>query len=460
VLAVDQNSQREGREMTSDLPLAVIGAGPKAAALSAKSFAAQQCGHYAPKILIIERDQVAANWFGQSGYTNGMQRLGSPPEKDVGFPYRHAEDTYPPDVINRVFSEFSWGAYLVSQRKYGHWIDKGRPSPFHKEWGNYLKWVISKCSSAVEVVIGELEGASQEHYGWQLALRRSGKIEKRDVCGLVITGPGPCKKPDFQIPEHERILFGDNFWQHANILNKLDWNAAEDYPIAVVGGGETAASVINYLADHFKDEFPISVLTRTGTIFSRGEGYYENLMFTENDKWQDLPDHIKREIIRRADRGVFSVGVVQKLALSGSVEHTMMEVTSVSVCRHDNGKLVINEGVKDERNCQLLIFAFGYDQKWFVRLLPKGVQKALDGESLKIGPDLSVIHPEVTQKLHLPMLAGLDQGPGFPNLSCLGTLSDRILGTYRKGARNSIRRPSSGRTSQRTVQGDTSSEAS
>ncbi|HEY2449934.1 MAG TPA: lysine 6-monooxygenase, partial [Mycobacterium sp.] len=30
--------------------------------------------------------------------------------------------------------------------------------------------------------------------------------------------------------------------------------------------------------------------------------------------------------------------------------------------------------------------------------------------------------------LFLPNLAGLNQGPGFPNLSCLGLLSDRVLG--------------------------------
>ncbi len=32
--------------------------------------------------------------------------------------------------------------------------------------------------------------------------------------------------------------------------------------------------------------------------------------------------------------------------------------------------------------------------------------------------------------LHLPMVAGLAQGPGFPNLSCLGLLSDRVLRRY------------------------------
>jgi mycobactin lysine-N-oxygenase len=32
--------------------------------------------------------------------------------------------------------------------------------------------------------------------------------------------------------------------------------------------------------------------------------------------------------------------------------------------------------------------------------------------------------------LHIPVAAGLAQGPGFPNLSCLGLLSDRILRRY------------------------------
>ncbi len=43
-----------------------------------------------------------------------------------------------------------------------------------------------------------------------------------------------------------------------------------------------------------------------------------------------------------------------------------------------------------------------------------------------IGHDLAVAG--VTPKLFLPNLSGLNEGPGFPNLSCLGLLSDRILG--------------------------------
>ena len=42
--------------------------------------------------------------------------------------------------------------------------------------------------------------------------------------------------------------------------------------------------------------------------------------------------------------------------------------------------------------------------------------------------DLAVT--DLRPPLHLPVLAGLAQGPGFPNLSCLGLLSDRVLRRY------------------------------
>ncbi|OOK78778.1 L-lysine 6-monooxygenase mbtG domain protein [Mycobacterium kansasii] len=43
-----------------------------------------------------------------------------------------------------------------------------------------------------------------------------------------------------------------------------------------------------------------------------------------------------------------------------------------------------------------------------------------------IGYDLAVVG--VAPKLFLPNLSGVNEGPGFPNLSCLGLLSDRVLG--------------------------------
>ena len=62
-------------------------------------------------------------------------------------------------------------------------------------------------------------------------------------------------------------------------------------------------------------------------------------------------------------------------------------------------------------------------------MLELGLGGPLTAESLQeaIGYDLAVT--DVAPKLFLPSLSGLTQGPGFPNLSCLGLLSDRVLGS-------------------------------
>jgi mycobactin lysine-N-oxygenase len=89
-----------------------------------------------------------------------------------------------------------------------------------------------------------------------------------------------------------------------------------------------------------------------------------------------------------------------------------------------------------------VVVAVGFDPLWFVPLLGRGAHDALAeavGEApgrpptraaleRVIGHDLAV--PGLRPRLHLPILAGLAQGPGFPNLSCLGLLADRVLGAY------------------------------
>ena len=44
--------------------------------------------------------------------------------------------------------------------------------------------------------------------------------------------------------------------------------------------------------------------------------------------------------------------------------------------------------------------------------------------------DFALAVENLTPALHLPVLAGPAQGPGFPNLSCLGLLADRVLQPY------------------------------
>jgi mycobactin lysine-N-oxygenase len=81
-----------------------------------------------------------------------------------------------------------------------------------------------------------------------------------------------------------------------------------------------------------------------------------------------------------------------------------------------------------------VVVAIGFDARWFEGLLGNRARRelegALAGEGLerRIAVDLSI--EGLSPPLHVPVLAGLAQGPGFPNLSCLGLLSDRILRRY------------------------------
>jgi mycobactin lysine-N-oxygenase len=82
----------------------------------------------------------------------------------------------------------------------------------------------------------------------------------------------------------------------------------------------------------------------------------------------------------------------------------------------------------------LVVVAVGFDDRWFERLLGPEAQArlemALAGRELERAIDVDLAVSGLTPPLHVPMLAGLAQGPGFPNMSCLGLLSDRVLRRY------------------------------
>lgn len=455
-------------------PLLVIGAGPKAAALAAKSKVLRDLGHKAPRICILERTDVCANWSGKYGFTDGKQFLGTPPEKDVGFPYM--EDRDAPDVTKALFSEFSWPSYLnFSRYGYGEWIDRGRPPPTHEEWARYIRHVIN--GSDAELIIGECENLEIEDREWRVIIDEGGTQRAERYSGIVVTGPGTAKAP-FDMPESRMIKHGDTFWSaKRELLTKLD-SGPGAHPIVVVGGGETAAAIVSHIVEVRGDTPPgIIVLTRHGAIFSRGEGYYENSRFTDSSDWQSLNERVRREVIDRTDRGVFSTDSIRKLSNARSVRHQCFEVTDVRKKGTQSIELLGNGPSDRALPCQLLIWALGFDSFWFIDLLPSSLKQALNalGEAHTLAPDpppenldmvrelpgdirnevIPSVEPPLAKKereyrrnraierliqhdlslpselapakLYLPMISAFSQGPGFPNLSCLGDLSDRIL---------------------------------
>jgi mycobactin lysine-N-oxygenase len=425
--------------------LAVIGAGAKAVAVAAKAAVLREMRPEVPEVpevVAVERTGVAANWQAEGGWTDGHHRLGTGPEKDVGFPYRSSLVPRRNAELDERMTRHSWQAYLIATGQFAEWVDRGRPAPTHRKWSQYLRWVADNCG--MNVVSGEATRICIDGTGGtpRWAVHTADRTVLAD--GLMITGPG---QPERSIlPGNPRVLSIAQFWHRAAGHEVI---CAER--IAVIGGGETAASILNELFRHRVSA--ITVISPQVTLFTRGEGFFENTLFSDPAGWSGLTLAERRDALGRTDRGVFSARVQEALLSDDRIHHLRGRVAH-AVARDSRIRLTLStnhgsENLETVHGFDLVIDGSGADAMWFVPLLGQdaldilelGLGRALTADALQesIGYDLAVVG--VTPKLFLPNLSGLSQGPGFPNLSCLGLLSDRVLGAEFTTATNrSVRR--------------------
>src|SRR5260370_16138823 len=93
--------------------LAVVGAGQKGIAIAAKARAVTAAGLGAPRVVLVDRGAVAGNWGGRQGYTNGLLPLGTPAEKDVGYPYADSWGAAS-SAVTAAMADYNWQRHLVA----------------------------------------------------------------------------------------------------------------------------------------------------------------------------------------------------------------------------------------------------------------------------------------------------------------------------------------------------------
>jgi len=403
--------------------LAVLGAGPKGIAIAVKARALAEAGLDAPRVVLVDRGPVAGNWTGRQGYTSGLLPLGTPAEKDVGFPYPDSWGAASA-AVTAAMGGYSWAQHLMRQGGYADWVDRGRLRPTHRRWSSYLREVADRADA--EVVAAEAVGLEADGPRWRLAVRPGDALW---ADGVVCTGTGPPVTVPGQPELHPRVLDGRTFWLRSRMAAP---KVAQS--VCVIGGGETAASVVIGLLKMAHKRSSVDVLTSRGVLYSRGESYEENRLFSDPGDWPRLAEAHRREFLDRTDRGVFSQQA--EATLNASPGFRTLAGRAVHIAAGDRQVVVtIQYGPERERVAyDLVVVAIGFRARWFEDLLgPQArarLAAALDGDELdrRIGVDLSVTG--LDPPLHLPVLAGLAQGPGFPNLSCLGLLSDRVLRRY------------------------------
>jgi mycobactin lysine-N-oxygenase len=211
----------------------------------------------------------------------------------------------------------------------------------------------------------------------------------------------------------------------------------------VIGSGETAASVVSSLLGKSHKRSVVDVLTSRGVLYSRGDSHEENRWYSDPGDWPSLAEAHRREFLARTDRGVFSQQA--EAVLNASRGYRTLAGRAVGIDAGDKQVVVTIEYERERERVayDLVIVAVGFHARWFETLLGgealRRLGHALAGTGLERRIDVDLSVAGLSPPLHLPVLAGLAQGPGFPNLSCLGLLSDRILRRYvRSGAADRI----------------------
>lgn len=430
--------------------LVILGAGPKAVAVQAKAHALRTLGLPAPTITVVDYQGVGGNWRSGGGWTDGRHQLGTSPTKDIGFPYRTriAGDTDGTNrAVDQTLLDIGWTSFLVDTDRYAWWVDHGHPNPRHYLWADYLRWAAEK--SRMTLVNGQVtriglrsdSSRPDSSRGWSLSIDRiDGTSSRLEADALMLTGPG---RSDRRIAPLPTVYSVAGFWQAVSSAQLPPASR-----VAVIGGGETAASIVEELIGH--DVVDIAVVSPSPTIFTRAEGSFENELYTDPRLWTDLDDASRRDVINRCDRGVFSAQVQEKLMAEDRVSHLRGRVSAV----HDrDGMAELRIGDRTEL-VDLVIDARGNSPLWFTRMMNDQVVahliEACGGAVTpttvenRIGPDLALTGMNPT--LFLPTLSGMSQGPGMANLSCLGELSDRVLAGLGAGTApspESLRRSSS-----------------
>jgi mycobactin lysine-N-oxygenase len=417
--------------------LLIVGAGAKAAAIAAKVHTINRLGLGSISMTVIERTEPAASWLGRNGMTSGEEPLAIPPIKDVGFPYRsYRQFGEAGEEIDAALLPFSWQRYAMERREYASWVNSGSPPIRHRDYGEYLAWVLERATEGVRMLSGDVTRIGLEGGRWVVDVEDRGDPAdppRHAARSLVLTGPGVHRALPHEPGTEARTFHCDSPRSAFAVVPE-----GRDLEIAIVGGGESALSALVFLRDA-RPQARLAIHTPSLPM-SRGESFLENRVFADPDdvEWSELDLQTRRDFVKHCDRGVFDAGVLSRIADDDHCRFVAGRAVHVAADRDDGLFLefekpggVVREPYHYVVNCT------GFDLLAQLRgLFPDEVRAEVERQAgqlwdtppqteIPIGRALEL--EGMSPRLHIPGLGGLSQGPGFANLGSLGLLANRVL---------------------------------
>jgi mycobactin lysine-N-oxygenase len=438
--------------MNAETDLIIVGAGAKAAGISTKVHVLNTLGLARLSVKVIEGTEVAASWKGRNGMTSGEEPLAVTPIKDIGYPYQsHIEFGEAGEAVDAALAAFTWQQYMIGRRRYARWVDAGSPPVRHRDYGEYLTWVMSRATEGVEHLQGQVVQVTLDGEGqrWVVEVEEDGGRTRHSCAALVLTGPGIHRAFPHEPGIAERVFHCDS--KRSEFARIPEGETAD---IAIVGGGESALSATMFLRG-LRPECRFTIYTPMLPM-SRGESFLENRVFSNPDavEWGSLDEQTRRDFVKHSDRGVFDPPSLAAIAYDDRVRFVTGRVSDVGSA--DGGERVrivydSPEGTVDGEH-DYVANCTGFDLLAQLRtLFPAKAREEIErqagpiwdrpaGAEVPIGRNLEL--RGLTPRLQIPGLAGLSQGPGFANLGALGLLSNRVLQPFVVGALSDAQRSS------------------
>jgi mycobactin lysine-N-oxygenase len=337
---------------------------------------------------------------------------------------------------------------MIARRHYARWVDAGSPQVRHRDYGEYLTWVLSRATEGVEHLRARVSQVSLDEEGerWVVETEEDGGTSRHTCRALVLTGPGIHRAFPHEPAVADRVFHCDSKREEFARIPE-----GERCDVAIVGGGESALSATMFLRE-LRPECRFTIYTPLLPM-SRGESFLENRVFSNPDtvEWESLDQRTRRDFVKHSDRGVFDPPSLAKIAYDDRVEFALGRVADVGAATQGEGvrlEYESPEGVASSEH-DFVANCTGFDLLAQMRtLFPAKVREEIEsrvgglwdqpaGAEVPIGRHLELLG--MSPRLHIPGLAGLSQGPGFANLGALGLLSNRVLQPYLAGVGSSDR---------------------
>jgi mycobactin lysine-N-oxygenase len=433
-----------------DTDLLVLGAGAKGTAIAMKAHVLNSLGLGPISLTVVESTGPAAAWRDGEGVTSSREILGLSPSKDVGFPYQGARAFGEAGIeVDRAAMAFSWQRYLVDEGRYAEWIDAGCPSVQRRVFGDYLAWVLANATNGVNVVRGRVASLSlaPEKDRWLVDVENTAQPVRYACKAFALTGQGAQRVLPHDEEAEARVLDCESGRME---IARVSPEMSSD--IAIVGGGESALSCIEFVRGRRPDA-RLTIYT-ANLPMSRVESFLENRIFSRPDEvdWTSLSVEQRRDFVERSDRGVFGADRVSPFAYDEGCRFVGGRVTHIASAAAVQKVRVSYRSTAGAMTAEhdYVINCTGYDPlEQLRRLLVDDAQAELERQvgalwgpacnpdETAIGRALEVegVYPRV----HVPGLAALSQGPGFSTLGALGLIADRVLEPLAHPAMGNVR---------------------